>query len=92
MRKLTASLIFRLSLVRNSLLVDTVPTIETVTQYSEDLLAEVEQMGHQAKRKEGQLEVQPRVKKLEDGQKAEDSRQAKGGAGRRQRKGHASSS
>ena len=41
---------------------DTVPTIETVTQDSEDLLAEVEQMGHQAKRKEGQLEVQPRSK------------------------------
>lgn len=67
MRKLTASfpeLNLRLSLVRSSLLVNTVPTIEMVTQYSEHLLAELEQMGHQAKRKEGQLEVQPRAKKV----------------------------
>ena len=37
---------FRLSLVRNALLVDMVPSLESVTKYSEHLLAQLEQMGH----------------------------------------------
>ena len=36
---------FRLSLVKNSLMAETVPTLQAVTQYSEHLLAELEQMG-----------------------------------------------
>ena len=75
MRKITVAypeLSFRLSLVRNSLLVDTIPTLQTVTQYSEHLLAELEQMGHQAKRREVQSEPQLKVKKLEENHKAED--------------------
>ena len=69
---------FRLSLVRNALLVDTVPNLESVTQYSEHVLAELEQMGHQAKKKEALLEAPPRVRKLEEGQKAEEKPRWKG--------------
>ena len=57
---------FRLSLVKSSLMVDTVPTLETVTQYSEHLLAELEQMGQQAKRKEVAAETQLKVRKFEE--------------------------
>ena len=57
---------FRLSLVKNSLMVETVPTLETVTQYSEHLLAKLEQMGQQAKKKELMTEGQPKVRKLEE--------------------------
>ena len=55
MKRVVAShpdLSFRLSLARNSLLIDTVPNHESVSQYSEHLLAELEQMGHQSKKKE----------------------------------------
>jgi hypothetical protein len=52
---------FRLSLVKSSLLVDTVPTLDTVTQYSEHLLAELEQIGQQTKKKEMAAEGQPKV-------------------------------
>ena len=37
---------FRLSLVRNTLMIDTVPSHESVSRYSEHLLAELEQAGH----------------------------------------------
>ena len=63
---LHSDLNFRLSLVGNSLLVDTVPTLDSVNKYSEHLLAELEQMGHQAKKKEIPMEVAPKVKKLEE--------------------------
>ena len=54
LRKVVGShpdLSFRLSLARNSLLIDTVPTQESVSQYSEHALAELEQLGLQSKRK-----------------------------------------
>ena len=57
---------FRLSLVKSSLMVDTIPTLETVTQYSEHLLAELEQMGQQAKKKEAAAESQLKVRKFEE--------------------------
>ena len=63
---------FRLSLVRNSLLVDTVPTLDSVNKYSEHLLAELEQMGHQAKKKEVATEVVPKIKRLEETSKQEE--------------------
>ena len=63
---------FRLSLVRNSLLVDTVPTLDSVNKYSEHLLAELEQMGHQAKKKEVATEVVPKIKKMEETSKQEE--------------------
>ena len=77
MKKLVASypdLNFRLSLVRNALLVDTVPTLESVTKYHEHLLAELEQLGHDAKRKETP-EVKPKVKKLEETNNVEERQQ-----------------
>ncbi|CAL1153387.1 unnamed protein product [Cladocopium goreaui] len=82
-RKIVSSypdLNFRLSLVKSSLLVETVPTLETVTQYSEHLLAELEQMGQQAKRKEVMAESQPKVKKFEEasGSKPEERTRPKG--------------
>ena len=52
---------FRLSLVKSSLMVETVPTLETVTQYNEHFLAELEQMGQQARKKEVMAEGQPKV-------------------------------
>lgn len=42
-------------------MVETVPTLETVTQYNEHLLAELEQMGQQARKKEVMAEGQPKV-------------------------------
>ena len=57
---------FRLSLVKSSLLVDTVPTLDTVTQYSEHLLAELEQIGQQTKKKEMVAEGQTKVRKFEE--------------------------
>ena len=63
---------FRLSLVRNSLLVDTVPTLDSVNKYSEHLLAELEQMGHPAKKKEVATEVVPKIKKMEETSKQEE--------------------
>ena len=63
---------FRLSLVRNGLLVDTVPTHETVSQYSEHLLAELEQMGQQAKRREAPQDAPPKLRKVEENSKLEE--------------------
>jgi hypothetical protein len=40
--------------------------LETVTQYSEHLLAELEQMGQQARKKEVMAEDQPKVTKFEE--------------------------
>lgn len=65
---------FRLSLVRNALLVDTVPTFESVTKYSEHLLAELEQLGQHAKRNES-ADVQPKLKKLEESNHYDDKQQ-----------------
>ena len=65
---------FRLSVVRNALLADTVPTSESVTKYSEHLLAELDQMGQHSKRKEAG-EAQPKIKKLEEGSKSEERQQ-----------------
>ena len=53
---------FRLSLDRNGLLVDTVPSHDTVSQYSEHLLAELEQMGQQAKRRDVPQEAPPKLR------------------------------
>ena len=78
MRKIVSSypdLSFRLSLVRNTLLIDTVPRQETVNQYAEHLLAELEQLGHQARKKDGVVDAQPqKLKKFEES--------AKGGEGK----------
>ena len=55
---------FRLSLMRNELQIDTVPTPETVSHYSEHVLAELEQLGQHAKKKEV---VEPvKLKKVEE--------------------------
>lgn len=43
---------FRLSLARSTLMIDTVPTQDSVGRYAEHVLAEMEQLGHQARRKE----------------------------------------
>ena len=44
----------------------TVPTHQTVSQYSEHLLAELEQMGQQAKRREAPPEGPPKLRKFEE--------------------------
>ena len=63
---------FRLQLVRSSLMVDAVPTHESVSKYSEHLLAELEQMGHQARKKDSSGEA---PKKFEEQPK--DSREGR---------------
>ena len=77
MKKIVQSfpeLSFRLSLARNSLLVDTVPTHATVSQYSEHLLAELEQMGQQAKKRDHPADQPPKLRKFEEGDlQSEDS-------------------
>ena len=60
---------FRLSLTRSTLMIDTIPTQESVGRYAEHVLAELEQLGHQVRRKEVSPEVQPKVKKLEEASK-----------------------
>ena len=69
---------FRLSLARNSLLIDTIPTQESVNQYTEHVLAELEQMGHHARRKEGKVDEGPRVRKFEESGKTEEGPRGKG--------------
>ena len=81
MKKLVSTypdLNFRLSLVRNTLLVDTVPTMESVTQYSEHLLAELEQMGQHAKKREAPMDNQPKLRKFEEGVKEDERPRPKG--------------
>ena len=68
LRKVVAGhpdLSFRLSLARNTLLIDTVPTQETVSQYSEHALAELEQLGLQS-RKQGSTEQTAKIRKFEE--------------------------
>ena len=69
---------FRLSLVRNGLLVDTLPTLQSVSQYSEHILAELEQMGQHVRKKEGGAgENVTKLKKVEEplrGGKKEDQK------------------
>lgn len=66
MKKLSATysdLNSRLQLIRNQLMVDAIPTQESVTKYSHHLLAELDTMGHQAKKKEFVAEA-PKLKKF----------------------------
>lgn len=68
MRKLTAAnpdLSFRLALVRNSLLIDSIPTQESVARYSEHILAELEQMGQVMRKKDPSSDGPPKAKKFE---------------------------
>lgn len=71
---------FRLSLVKSSLMVDTVSTLDTVTQYSEHLLAELEQMSQQARKKDAAAKGQPKLRKMEEtpNTKAEEKVRARG--------------
>jgi hypothetical protein len=46
--------------------------LESVTKYSERLLAGLEHMGHQARKKEVSTEVVPKLKKLEQAAKTEE--------------------
>ena len=55
---------FRLSLMRSELQIDTVPTPESVSQYSEHVLAELEQLGQHSKKKENINPV--KLKKVEE--------------------------
>ena len=70
---------FRLSLVRNALQVDTIPScLESVTQYSQQVLAELEQMRQHSKKKELPAEVVPKMRKVEENPKEEDRGHQKG--------------
>ena len=68
---------FRLSLVRNALQIDTVPTQESVSHYSEHLLAELEQVCQHARKKETPMEV-PKVRKFEEGGADKEEKRGKG--------------
>ena len=60
-----AELHFRLQLIRSTLMVDAVPTHDSASKYSEHLLAELEQMGHQSRKRDTVPEV-PKLKKFEE--------------------------
>ena len=72
-KKLTVShpeLSFRLQLVKSSLMVDAVPSHESITKYSEHLMAELEQVNQQSRKREGPAVAEvPRLKKFEEGGK-----------------------
>ena len=55
----------RLQLIRSTLMVDAVPTHDSAAKYSEHLLAELEQMGHQSRKRDTVPEV-PKLKKFEE--------------------------
>ena len=77
---------FRLSLTRSTLMIDTIPSQESVGRYAEHVLAELEQLGHQVRKKEiPQQEVQPKIKKFEEGSKGRRKRKERK-VGRRRRK------
>eukprot|EP00438_Fugacium_kawagutii_P029791 Skav227164 [mRNA] locus=scaffold502:278286:285743:- [translate_table: standard] len=79
-RKITQAnpdLQFRLALVRNSLLIDTCPSQETVVSYAENMLAEMEQMGQAARKKESPQDPPPKLKRVEDASKEEPGKERK---------------
>ena len=59
---------FRLQLIRSSLMVDSIPTHDSINKYSEHLLAELEQLGHQSRKKDPVPEP-PKIKKFEEAPK-----------------------
>ena len=70
---------FRLNLSRTTLMVDAVPTMQAVEQYAECLLAELDQLSYS--KKKGTPNPQsgnPKVRKMEEGQKSEDRPRGKG--------------
>ena len=72
-KKLTVTypeLSFRLQLVKSALMVDAVPSHDSITKYSEHLMAELEQVNQQSRKREspGSTEV-PKIKKFEEGGK-----------------------
>ena len=69
---------FRLSLVRNALQIDTIPTQESVSQYSEHLLAELEQVCQHARKKESSADLNPKVRKFEEGGAEKEEKRGKG--------------
>ena len=70
---------FRLQLVRSSLMVDAVPSHDAISKYSEHLLAELEQMGQQSRKKENTVDL-PKVKKFEEqGKETKEKKEARDG-------------
>ena len=63
-----SDLAFRIQLAKSSLQIDTTPTESTVMTFAHHLLAEVEQVAHQDKRKKDDKAVilEPKVKRMED--------------------------
>ncbi len=62
-----ADLAFRIQLAKSSLLIDTAPTSESVLRYANHLLAEIEQVAHQdKKKKEAQPLPDPKIKRFEE--------------------------
>ena len=63
-----ADLAFRVQLSRSSLQVDTAPTEASVMTFANHLLAEVEQIAHQDKRRkeDAKSSTEPKVKRLKE--------------------------
>ena len=58
---------FRLQLVRSSLMVDAVPSHDSISKYSEHLMAELEQVNQQSRKREyGATAEAPKIKKFEE--------------------------
>ena len=65
-------LAFRISLARNTLQVDSIPTHQSVTKIANHILAELEQVAHQDRKKETNTSDPPKVKELRGGEVAMD--------------------
>ena len=75
-------LAFRIQLAKSSLLIDTVPTSDSVLRYANHLLAEIEQVAHQDKKKKEALpSADPKIKRFEE------KGSGKGGDWKREEKG-----
>ena len=59
---------FRLQLARSSLMIDSVPTPSSITQYAEHVMAELEQVNQQTKKKNPVTDP-PRLKRFEEASK-----------------------
>ncbi|CAK9113587.1 unnamed protein product [Durusdinium trenchii] len=57
---------FKLQLARSALSVDSIPTYDGIAKYAEHLMAELEQVNHQARKKEPQPPEPPKLKRFEE--------------------------
>ena len=68
---------FRLQLARSSLMIDSVPTHTSVSQYAEHVMAELEQVNLQSRKRDGSHQEAPKIKKFEEQRDKKDWKEKK---------------